>query len=174
MKGDGSVELLEEGDSISDEDRQDRVAKFIGEAEAKTLGGEHTAADEPDVAERGPQARVDELRKIAGIELDALAGSGKSALRENEGGLVAVGPPEPSGLEAERRLIGVRAHDVAVDRIEEGLDGCRIHRFSRRELVRCLEPVDAAVPPRDEAVEARRHVNRYAGNRACHRLVPTG
>ncbi len=82
-------------------------------------------------------------------------------MSKNESGLVTVRPTESLRLETQRRLIGARSHHVAVDRLAERLDERRVHRFPAGEFVRSLHPIDAPVLSRDEAVEARRHVDRY-------------
>ena len=65
MEGDVPVELFEERDPIPNQDRQDRIANFVGQPETKAFGGDHTASDKPDGTERGPQAPIHELREIA-------------------------------------------------------------------------------------------------------------
>src|SRR5439155_13786202 len=88
------------------------------------------------------------------------------------GSFVAIRPPQPCGCKAKRGLIGTRPHDVAVDRLEERLDESWVHGVPAYEFVCGFEPVDAPVLASDEAVEARRHVDRYARIRVCHRFVP--
>src|SRR5690606_25330033 len=73
VEGDVGAELLEERDAVADEDRQDRVAQLVGEAEAQACGGGGAAADEPDVAEARAQALVHERREVAGEQLDRVA-----------------------------------------------------------------------------------------------------
>jgi hypothetical protein len=65
MEGDVSVKLLEEWDPIADQDRQDRIANFVGQPETKAFGGDYTASNKPDAMEPGPQAPIHELREIA-------------------------------------------------------------------------------------------------------------
>ena len=65
MQGDVSVELLEEGDPIADQNRHDRIANFVGEPKTKTLAGNGAAPDKPNRREPGPEALIDELRKRA-------------------------------------------------------------------------------------------------------------
>jgi hypothetical protein len=65
MEGDVSVELLEERYPIANQDRQDRIANFVGQPEAKAFAGDCTASNKPDATERGPQAPIHELREIA-------------------------------------------------------------------------------------------------------------
>ena len=55
-----------------------------------------------------------------------------------------------------------RSHDVAVDRLEKRFDESRVHGLPTCEFVGGFEPVDAPILSCDEAVEARRHVDRYA------------
>src|SRR5207237_3252901 len=86
MEGDVSVELLEEWDPITNQDRQDRKTNFVGQPETKAFGGDHTASNKPDGTERGPEAPVHELRQIAGVELDGIPGPRQLASREDEGG----------------------------------------------------------------------------------------
>src|SRR5262249_31301572 len=114
-------------------------------------------------------ALVHEPRELAAVELDRPANSRQRTTREDERRLVAVRPAEPLRLEAQRGFVGLRPHDVTVDRREERLDLARIHALAVREVVRGLEPVDAAVRARDEAVEARRHVDRHARGGSRHR-----
>src|SRR5207248_7633581 len=80
-------------------------------------------------------------------------------------------PLEPFGFKTQRGLIGSRPHDVAVNRLEEGLNECWVQGIATREFVGSLEPVDAPVLSSDEAVEARRHVNRYARISVCHHVA---
>ena len=96
------------------------------------------------------------------MELDRVSGAGECAVGEHECGFVAVRPTEPLGLEAKRGLVGSRSHDVAVDGLQELLDESRFHGNAVCEFVRCLEPIDASIPSRDEAIEARYHVDRHA------------
>ena len=107
------------------------------------------------------------------MELDGVPGPWQLATGEDEHGFVAVRPPEPLGFKAKRGLIGSRSHDVAVDRLEERFDESRVHGVPACEFVRGFEPVDAPVLSGDEAVEARRHVDRDARISVCHRFVPT-
>src|SRR2546425_439013 len=93
MEGDVSVELIEEWDPVTDQDRQDRIATFVGQPETKAFGGDHTASDKPDGMEPGPQAPIHELREIAGVELDGIPGPWQLASGEDESGFVAVRPP---------------------------------------------------------------------------------
>src|SRR6266446_3751293 len=65
MEGDVSVQLLEERDPITNQDRQDRIANFVGQPETKAFPGNYTASHKPDATERGPQVPIHELRKIA-------------------------------------------------------------------------------------------------------------
>jgi hypothetical protein len=65
MEGDVAVELVEEWDSIANQDRQDRINNFVGQSETKAFSGNRTASNKPDASERGPQAPVHELREIA-------------------------------------------------------------------------------------------------------------
>ena len=65
MEGDVFVEVPEERDAVTDQDRQDRIAQFIGESEAQALGGDRTASSDPDGTEPRPQLLSDQLGKIA-------------------------------------------------------------------------------------------------------------
>ena len=65
MESDVSVEFLEEWDPITNQDRQDRITNFVGQPETKAFPGNYTASNKPDGTERGPQAPIHELRKIA-------------------------------------------------------------------------------------------------------------
>ena len=107
------------------------------------------------------------------MELDRIPGSRQIATSENEDGFVAVRPSQPFGFKIQRSFIGSRPHDVAIDRFEESLGEFWIKRIPAFEFVRGLEPVDAPVFSSDEAVEARRHVNRYARISDCPRIVFT-
>src|ERR1051325_8736873 len=106
MEGDVPVELLEERDPLTDQDRQDRKPELVGQAETQAFGGDDTASDKPDAAERGPQPPGHERREIACVELDGSPGPRQLATGENEGGFVAVGPPEPPGFEPQGGLVG--------------------------------------------------------------------
>src|ERR1044072_5812609 len=106
MEGDVPVELLEEWAPVANHARQYGIAKVVGQPAAKAFAGDHTASHEPDAAERGPQAPIHELREIAGVEVDGLPDPRQLAAGEDEGGLVAVRPPQPSGFEPQRGLIG--------------------------------------------------------------------
>ncbi len=70
MKGDISIELLEEGDPVTYQDRQDRITNFVGKAETKAFARKYPTSNKPDVAERWPQTPIHEMPKIAGAELD--------------------------------------------------------------------------------------------------------
>jgi hypothetical protein len=72
VEGDVSAELLEEGDPITNQDRQDRITNFVGQPETKAFAGDGTAANKPDGTERGSQALIHETREIARIELDGI------------------------------------------------------------------------------------------------------
>src|SRR5207237_10225393 len=78
----------------------------------------------------------------------------------------------PFGSKTKHGLIGSRSHDVAFDRLEERLDESGVHGVPAYEFVCGFEPVDASVLSSDEAVKARRHVDRYVRIRVCHRFVP--
>src|SRR5262249_39153327 len=93
------------------------------------------------------------------------------ATGEDEGRFCAVGPAQPFGVKTQRSLIGSRAHDVTVDRLEETLDESWVQGFSVCEFVGGFEPVDAPVLSSDKTIEARRHVNRYARVSVCHRVA---
>src|SRR2546426_2241126 len=64
MKGDVSVELLEKPYPIANQDRQDGITNFVGQAETKAFAGNCTASNKPDATERGPQVSIHQLRKI--------------------------------------------------------------------------------------------------------------
>jgi hypothetical protein len=55
MERDVFVELLEEWDPITDQDRQDRITNVVRQPETKAFGGDHAASNKPDTAELGPQ-----------------------------------------------------------------------------------------------------------------------
>src|SRR6478672_1172513 len=122
MKRDVSVELVEKGNPTPDQDREDRIAKLVGEPETKAFAAEGAASNEPDAAERGSQTLIHELREIARVEFDRVAGPWEIASREHEGWLLPVGPSESLGFEAQRGLVGSRSHDIAVDRLEKLFD----------------------------------------------------
>jgi hypothetical protein len=65
MEGDISVELVEEAEPITDQDWQDRITNFVGQAEAKAFARNGTTSDKPNAAKRRAQTSIDELRKIA-------------------------------------------------------------------------------------------------------------
>src|SRR5215831_10613085 len=112
MERDVSIELLEERDPLTDHDRQDRIIDLVGQPEAKTFARDRAPADEPDGAKRRPQALVYELRQIAGIELDGIPRPRQIPGGEHKGGLVAIRPAVSLSFEAQRGLVGARAHDV--------------------------------------------------------------
>ena len=120
---------------IANQDWQDRITNFVGQPEAKAFAGKYTASNKPDGTERGPQMPIHELGKIARVELDGIPGSRQIATSEDEGGCVAVRPSQPFGFKTQRGLIGSRPHDVAVDRLEEGLDESWIQGVPAREFV---------------------------------------
>src|SRR5207253_4894690 len=90
---------------------------------------------------------------------------------EDECEFVAVGPSQSFGYKTQRGLIRSRPHDVAVDPFKKGLHESRVQGLSAREFVCGFEPVDAPVLSSNEAVEARRHVNRYARISVCHHIA---
>src|SRR5690349_2378739 len=163
-----TVEPVEERDPGTDQDWKDRVANFIGESETKALRGDHASSSKPDIAKPGAEIFVHELREIARVNGDVPPGYRQLATTEDEGGFLAVRPPEPFGFERQRGLVGSRSHHIAVDGLEEGLDESGLHRGSACEFVRGLEPVDASVLARDETVETRCHMDRHARIGACH------
>ena len=168
MQRDVFVELIEERNAITNQDRQNRIANFVGQPQTEAFARDRTAPSKPDVTEPGTQVTIYELREIARVELDCGSGPWQLASREDESWFVPVGPPEPFGFESKRGLIGSRSHHIAVDRLEKRLDESWVHRVSACVFVRRFEPVDAPVPSRDEAVEARRHVDRYTRIRIRH------
>src|SRR5258705_4307146 len=74
MEGDVSVELLEEWDPITNQDREDRITNFVGEPETKAFTGDYTASNKPDATKRGSQPPIHELREIARVKLDGIPG----------------------------------------------------------------------------------------------------
>src|SRR4029450_5445595 len=101
-----------------------------------------------------------------------MPGSRQIATSEDEGGLVAVRPPQPFGFKTERGLIRSRPHDIAVNRLKEGLDESWVQGAPPCKFVCVSEPADATVLSSDKAVEACRHVNRYARISVCHHVAP--
>jgi hypothetical protein len=65
MKGDVSIEHLEEWNAVTDQNRQDRIAHFVGQPKAKALRADHAASNKPDGTEVWSQAPIHELREIA-------------------------------------------------------------------------------------------------------------
>ena len=65
MEGYISVELLEEWDSIANQDRQDRITYFDRQPETKAFALDYTAPNKLDGTDRGPNAPIHELRDIA-------------------------------------------------------------------------------------------------------------
>src|SRR5437762_11692660 len=51
VKLDVFVELLEKGDAVTDQNREDRVTDFVGQAEAKAFTRHRAASHKPDAAE---------------------------------------------------------------------------------------------------------------------------
>src|SRR5262249_46623051 len=105
-QGDIFVEAFEERDSITDQDGRDRIAHFVGQAEAQTLPGYFTASDKPDAAEVWLQSLADQNLEIAGVELNSASGLRQLASGEDEGRLVAVHPTQALGLETQCGFIG--------------------------------------------------------------------
>jgi hypothetical protein len=69
MEDDVCTELPEEWDPITNQDRQDRIANFVGEPETETFAGHETTSNKPDGLELGPQAPIHELSQFAGVKL---------------------------------------------------------------------------------------------------------
>src|SRR5215510_11656736 len=65
MECDVPLDLLEEWDSITNQDRKDRIAHFVGEPETKAFGRDRAASNKPNAVERGSQVLIHELRKVA-------------------------------------------------------------------------------------------------------------
>ena len=82
-----------------------------------------------------PETAIHQLRKTARVELNGIPGSRQLAAGEDEGGFVAVCPPQPFGLKTQRRLIRSRSHDVAIDRFEERLYESWVQSLPAREFV---------------------------------------
>ena len=70
MHGDVPVESLEEGDAVTDQNRQDGVANFVSQPSAQTFASDRTAANKPDAAEAWLQPIFNEPFKIARVEID--------------------------------------------------------------------------------------------------------
>src|SRR5262245_4419842 len=134
MEGDVSVELIEEGNSVTNQDRHDRVTNFVGQPETKAFAGNDTAANEPDAPEPRAQAAVHERRKIPRVELDVIPRSRQITTGEDKSGFVAVRPSHPLGFKIQRGLIGFRSHDIAVDRVEESLDDFIVQSLTSGEF----------------------------------------
>ena len=168
MKGGISVEILEERDPLTDQDRQDGITNLVGQPATKAFASNYPTSYQPDAAKRRPQTSIHELRQIAGVELDGIPGPRQLSTREDENGFVAIRPPQSFGFKTQRGLIGSLTHDVTVDRLKDGLDEFWVPRVSAGEFVCGFEPVDAPVLSRDDAVKARDHVNRYPRIRVSH------
>src|SRR3954471_24510963 len=54
------VEPVEEPDPLTDQDRQDLVANFVSQPEAKTFTGNETTPNEPNAVEGRPQPLIHE------------------------------------------------------------------------------------------------------------------
>ena len=65
MKGDISVESVEERDPVTEQDRQDGITNFVGQTETKAFAANGTTSNKPDAAKRGPQTPIHKLLKIA-------------------------------------------------------------------------------------------------------------
>src|SRR4029077_17597544 len=65
MKGNVSVELLEEGYAVANQDRQDRITNLVGQPETKAFAGNQTASNKPDGTKLGPQVPIHKLREVA-------------------------------------------------------------------------------------------------------------
>ena len=101
----------------------------------EAFGANLPAPDNPDASEPGPKAPIHELREIAGVEFHAIARSRKLPTRVNESGFAAIRPAQSSGFKLKRGLVSARSHHVAVDRLEERLDECRVQVLPGREIV---------------------------------------
>jgi hypothetical protein len=66
-----------------------------------------------------------QVREVARVELDRIPRFRQLATGQDERGLVAIGPTESLSLEVQCGGVGSRAHDVAVDGLEEFLDELR-------------------------------------------------
>src|SRR5689334_10062351 len=64
MEGDVTIELVKERDPVANQDRQDRIAYFVGQSATKALSGNGAPAGKPDAAEGGVQTPIHELSQI--------------------------------------------------------------------------------------------------------------
>jgi len=82
-------------------------------------------------------------------------------------GFVAVGPSQSFWLQNQRGLIRSRPHDVAVDRLKKDSTnpGSRVSPPANSSEVSSQSTRPSLSS--NEAVEARRHVNRYARIQCC-------
>ena len=135
VQGDILVEPVEEWDPFTDQDGHDRIANFVGQSEPKAFTRDGTPSDEPDATEGRFQPLLHQVREIARVELDRIPGPRQLATGQDERRLVAIGPTESLGLEVQCGLVGARAHDVAVNRLEELLDELRVQGVPVLELV---------------------------------------
>src|SRR5687767_15153679 len=135
MQGNVPVESVEKGDAVTDQDGEDGIAKFVGQPAAKAFARDGTTANKPDVAKSRLQPFVDKLLEITRVELNGTSRLSELAMGQHEGRFIAVGPTQPPGVEIQRRLIGPRTHDVAVDRSQELGDRFRRHQLAAFEAV---------------------------------------
>ncbi len=64
MQGDVSVEPVEERDPVTNQDRKDGIANFVGKPKTKGFGSNDSAANNPDGTERRPKTPVHEMGEI--------------------------------------------------------------------------------------------------------------
>ena len=76
MKGDVAAGLPEKRNALTNQDRDDRVANFVGQPESEAFRGDKTATNKLNGAEPGSQAQIYESREIAGAEFDSIPGPG--------------------------------------------------------------------------------------------------
>src|SRR4029078_3525061 len=118
MKRDVPVELLEEPNPVTNQDRQNRITNLVRQPATKAFARNDTASDEPDAVKARSEAIVDEIREIAGVELHRVANPRQLAAREGGGRFGAIRPSVALRLEIQRRLVRARAHHIAVDCLE--------------------------------------------------------
>lgn len=112
-----------------------RITNLVGKPATKAFAGNEATPDKPDTSKRRPPTAVDELREVARVELDGLAGPRQVTGGEDECGFIAVRPTQPLCFETKGGLVGARSHDVAVDLLEARRDEFRVHGVARGKFV---------------------------------------
>ncbi len=65
MQGNVSVEPFDEGNSLTSQDRNDRLANLVGEPEPKAFAGNRAASNDPDTPESRLQSLIHQPREVS-------------------------------------------------------------------------------------------------------------